>query len=156
EVTPATVISDNFIPSLAAALSKGNRSSLLSLIAMPLAVAAVANLAGVPQDQLATLVSSLNQANVPPTQFVDTLRYVPVTLIERPDFVPYVQTQVANGVTGPALITDINRQLPWYQPPIPAASSITVVNNDYVPQRVRTRMAEFHDHPHGGPPGQLK
>lgn len=155
EATPSSVMSDSFIPAIAAALSGGDRSSLLSLIAMPLAVAAVADIAGVPEDQLATLLSSLNQADVPPAQFVDTLRYIPVALIEQPQFVPYVQTQVANGVTGTALITEI-RQQPWYPQPTPSSSSITVVNSDYVPQTVRTRVAEARVHPHGGPPGLLK
>src|SRR5437588_311221 len=139
------------IPAHASAL---NTNDLLSLIAMPLAVDALSDVTGIPQDQLASLLGTLNQANVPPAQFVDTLRYVPVALVEQPDFVPYVQTQVSNGVTGPALVTAIDQRLPQYTP-APAASNI-VVTQDYVPPAVRTRVAEWHAHPHGGPPGQLK
>lgn len=154
DVTPSYVLSDNYIYSPATTLGSGDTNNLLSLIAMPLAVAALSDIAGVPQDQLATLLGMLNQANVPPAQFVDTLRYVPVALVEQPDFVPYVQTQVSNGVTGPALVTAIDQRLPQYTP-APAASNI-VVTQDYIPPTVRTRVAEWHAHPHGGPPGQLK
>src|SRR3954453_15746985 len=154
DVTPTYVLSDNYIYSPTSSLGTGNSNDLLSLIAMPLAVAALSDIAGIPQDQLASLLGTLNQANVPPTQFVDTLRYVPVALVEQPDFVPYVQTQVSNGVTGPALVTAIDQRLPQYTP-APAASNIAVTP-DYIPPTVRTRVAEWHAHPHGGPPGQLK
>lgn len=156
DVTPAYVLSDNYIysPSPATTRSYGNSNDLLSLIAMPLAVAALSEMEGVRQDQLASLLGILNQGNLPPAQFVDTLRYVPVALVEQPDFVPYVQSQVSNGVTGPALVTVIDQRLPQYVP-TPAASNI-VVTQDYIPRPVRTRVAEWHNHPHGGPPGQLK
>src|SRR5438270_12143782 len=75
-----------------------NTTDLLSLVAMPLAVDAVSRVTGVPQDQLAQLVSTLNQANVPPQQVVETVRYAPVAL-QQPDFVPYVQTQASPGLT---------------------------------------------------------
>src|SRR3954454_5428362 len=154
DVTPTYVLSDNYIYSPTSSIGSGTSNDLLSLIAMPLAVAALSDIAGIPQDQLASLLGTLNQANVPPAQFVDTLRYVPVALVEQPDFVPYVQSQVANGVTGPALMTVIDQRLPQYTP-APAASNI-VVTQDYIPPTVRTRVAEWHAHPHGGPPGQLK
>lgn len=160
-VTPAYVLSDRYVyvPTSTRTLAYGDtRSSLLSLIAMPLAVAALSEMAGVPQDQLTSLLATLNQGNVPPTQFVETLRYVPVALVEQPDFVPWVQRQVSNGVTGPALVTLIDQRLPYYNPPplsAPAASTL-VVTQDYIPPAVRTRVAEWHTHPHGGPPGQLK
>src|SRR5947209_3605232 len=152
DVTPSYVLSDNYIYSPTSIGSNSN--NLLSLIAMPLAVAALSDIAGIPQDQLASLLGTLNQANVPPAQFVDTLRYVPVALVEQPDFVPYVQSQVSNGVTGPALVTVIDQRLPQYTP-APAASNIAVTQ-DYIQPTVRTRVAEWHNHPHGGPPGQLK
>jgi hypothetical protein len=169
EVTPAYVLSDRYVyvptsryayaPTSGTSLGYGNTSnSLLSLIAMPLAVAALSDMAGVPQDQLASLLFTLNQGNVPPAQFVETLRYVPVALVEQPDFVPFVQMQVANGVTGPALVTVIDQRLPVYNPPPVSAPAATtyVVTQDYIPPAVRTRVAEWHAHPHGGPPGQLK
>src|SRR5688500_3984272 len=52
----------------------------LALIAMPLAVAAVADLADVPAADLMRFVASLNQAMVPAPQFVEVVRYSPVVL----------------------------------------------------------------------------
>src|SRR6478672_10494816 len=98
------------IPVHASAL---NTNDLLSLVAMPLAVDAVSRVTGVPQDQLAQFVTSLNQANVPPQQFVQTVRYAPVAL-QQTDFVPYVETQTSQGVTGPQLVTVIDDRLPQY------------------------------------------
>lgn len=141
-------------------------SNPLALALMPLAVAAVADLAGVPQNQLTDLVASLNSANVPPTQFVEVMRYVPVALISdnSQPFVQYVQNQVNQGVTGPALITSINQQLPSYGVP---QSEITVIeprrayapatiDQQYFPPMVRESVARGRGNPHGGPPGQLK
>src|SRR5207253_453874 len=80
------------LPTQAWALSTND---LLSTIAMPLAVAAVSNVNGVPQSQLANLVVALNQANVPPTQFVQVIRYVPVALVDQngQPFIAYVQQE---------------------------------------------------------------
>src|SRR5438093_13708320 len=91
-----------------------NADDLLATIAMPLAVNAVANVNGVPQSRLADIVSTLNQANVPPTQFVEVVRYVPVTYGQAetsPTFAEFVRTETSNGVTGPALVTSITRRL---------------------------------------------
>ena len=87
-----------------------NTTDLLSLVAMPLAVDAVSRVTGVPQDQLAQLVSTLNQANVPPPQFIQTVRYAPVAL-QQPDFVPYVQTQQSQGINGVQLVDVIDQRL---------------------------------------------
>src|SRR5438270_455278 len=113
------------VPVPAQALSTND---LLSLIAMPLAVDAVANTRGVDLVQLASLVANLNQANVPPADFVQVVRDAPTT---QPEFVPFVQTQVSQGVTGPALVAAIDQQ-----------------------RTVQSGRVE--QHPHGGPPGQLK
>jgi len=145
----------------------------LSLIAMPLAVAAVSDISGVPQDQLANFVATLNNANVPPTQVVEVLRYVPVALVydttqPQPVFVEYVQTQVQQGITGPALVPVIVERLRTYdiQPQIVTvtapAQPVTpprtiIVDHTYIPSVVVTRVEEIRKgHPHGGPPGQLK
>src|SRR6266566_8941630 len=86
-----------------------NTTDLLSTIAMPLAVAAVSNVTGVSQTQLADLVTSLNQANVPPVQFVSVIRYVPVALVDQngQPFIAYVRQETQQGVTGDALVTAI-------------------------------------------------
>ncbi|HVR40627.1 MAG TPA: hypothetical protein VMU84_16145, partial [Thermoanaerobaculia bacterium] len=130
------------------------------LVAMPLAVAAVADLADVPRDDLFSLVATLNQADVPPTEFVQVIRYVPVALVvedTQPDFVTFVRTQTDQGIRGPALVTVIERRLQTFnvQPDF-RTDRVVVVNQDFIPPIVRTRIREVHEHPHGGPPGQLK
>ena len=131
-------------------------SSLLSLVAMPVAVAAVADLAGIPQQQLFDIVAQLNQANVPPPQFVEVVRYVPVAFVNTdtsPQFVQYVTTQVNNGVTGPALAVVVADRLRTY-----GAREINVIapqpQQVFVPQPAPVQIVRTH--PHGGPPGQLK
>lgn len=141
-------------------------NGLLSLIAMPVAVAAVADLAGIPQQQLMDVVAQLNQADVPPPQFVEVVRYVPVALVNAdnsPRFVEYVTTQVSNGVTGAALATVVADRLRTY-----GAREIDVVAPRLQPQQVVIAQTQpvqviqpqpvrvVHAHPHGGPPGQLK
>lgn len=140
---------------------------LLALVAMPLAVAAVSDISGVPVSELANVAATLNAANVAPVEFVEVMRYVPVALVvdvpDQPEFTQYVDSRYQQGVIGSALVTDIERQLPVYG--IPAAE-ITVVADPWVPQTViapaffppvvQTRVAAWRDHPHGGPPGQLK
>src|ERR1044072_629546 len=68
-------------------------SNLLSTVAMPLAVAAASEVPGVQQNDLIDLVAQLNTANVPPAEFVQIVRYVPVALIDQkgqPQIVQYV------------------------------------------------------------------
>jgi hypothetical protein len=92
-------------------------TELLGLVAMPLAVAAVADAAGVPATELGQVVAALNQADLPPTQFVQVVRYVPVALVveeERPRFVQFVQNEVSNGVTGTRLVEVIDTRLRTY------------------------------------------
>jgi hypothetical protein len=111
----------------------------VAVAAMPLAVAAVSELTGIPQNQLADLALTLNQANVPPAQFVEVVSYAPSTLVvqqpvaiqPQPTFVDFVRTQTRQGVRGPALVTAIHQELPRYS-------------------------TSVRGHPHGGPPGQLK
>ena len=158
---PATVLSPSSYPSYPS--STLNTNNLLSLVAMPLAVDAVANLTGVPTQDLMNLITQLNQANVPPPQFIEVVRYVPVVLVDQntaPQFVNYVNTQVNQGVTGNALANAIANQLRTLgasqinvtAPP----QQIIVEQRDFVPPVVLTRVEEVRQHPHGGPPGQLK
>src|ERR1051326_2379414 len=123
-----------------------NTKDLLSLIAMPLAVAAVSDLSGVPQDQLADVVSTLNQADVPPAQFVDTVRYIPVALVAQPaanepTFTQWLDSQ-SQSVTGPALVTTIDDRLATTSGVTPAAqpTKIVYVDDNYIPQEVVTRL----------------
>ena len=157
EALPAFVASDEYIPNFPSQTL--NTSDPLAAIALPLAVAAVSEIAGVPQDQLASLVAMLNQANVPVTQEVQMIRYVPVALVDtNGNFVQFVQQQVTQGVTGPALVPVVTQQLQTYYPAQVSVSAPVVEEHFTVPQTVVTRVTEVraHPHPHGGPPGQLK
>jgi hypothetical protein len=172
---PATtyVVQDEYIPQIvetrvATLTPNYETSNPLAFIALPLAVAAVSEIMGVPQDELANLVAALNQANVPPAQIVEVVRYAPVALVadNGQPFLQFVQEQTTR-VVGPALYPVIQERLQTYYP---AETRITVAapqptvhfNNrdfndrDFVPPVVVTRMQEVRDHPHGGPPGQLK
>jgi hypothetical protein len=119
-------------------------TDFVSLAAMPLAVAALSELAGVPQRDVVDLVTQLNLANVPPAQFVEVVNTAPVVLVDtntsRP-FVQYVTTQVGNGVRGPALTNVVTERLRADGARVSVVPQVTQV----------TRV-----HPHGGPPGQLK
>lgn len=148
----------------AAALEIDN--DLLALVAMPLAVAAVSEITDVPASDLIDMVTLLNDANVPPVQFVETVRYVPVALVvqdnTQPRFIEVVRQQEQAGVRGIQLVTFIENRLHLYGLPatvdldIIAPRVIEIDDNDIVPVFVRTRVAQVKAHPHGGPPGQLK
>jgi hypothetical protein len=144
----------------------GDTNDLLALAAMPLAVAAVADITGVPFSDLSSLVASLNAARMPPMQVVEVLRYSPVVMVdpyERPRFVEFVNTQVVSGVTGPRLIEVIDDRFVTYDvdPSFEALQPAQIVEvvedrDDFFPAVVTSRVAAVRAHPHGGPPGQLK
>jgi hypothetical protein len=133
----------------------------LALIAMPLAVAAVADLVDVPQSDLMQFVASLNQAMVPAPQFVEVVRYSPVVLLDqtaRPQFIRFVDMEVDRGVIGRPLAFAIADRFDAFQPvdidvfePRPR---VIVERDEILPPVVVRRVARAH--PHGGPPGQLK
>lgn len=135
---------------------------LLSLVAMPLAVAAVAELTDVPTADLIDFVATLNHAAVPPAQFVEVVRYVPVALVESspPEIVSFTRTRVEEGVTGMALATavaDRFRAMGFTEINVVNPPAIVVQDaRAFLPARIVTRVAEVRRHPHGGPPGQLK
>jgi hypothetical protein len=165
EPVTTLVVSDNYIPSFVLTPVTTMSSDPLALVEMPLAVAAVSDITGIPTSELANLVATLNQANVPPVQFVQVMRYVPVALVvdNGQPFVQFVQTQVAQGITGLALVPVVEQQIQTYYP---APAQITVaasppaqtiiVDQNFIPAVVRTRVIEVQKNPHGGPPGQIK
>ncbi|HEY0160169.1 MAG TPA: hypothetical protein VGF28_22975 [Thermoanaerobaculia bacterium] len=172
---PATtyVVREDYIPQVVVtrvaqyqpAYVTGDTHDLLALAAMPLAVAAVANITGIPFGDLGSLVASLNAARMPPVQMVEVLRYSPVVLVddyERPRFVQFVNAQVTSGVTGTRLITVLDDRLRTYDVTprfrdVEVREVVRVVDrDDFFPREVTTRVAEVRAHPHGGPPGQLK
>lgn len=150
-----------FLPRPAGALQT---DELLSLVAMPLAVAAVSELTGVPSESLFDFVALLNEADVPPTQFVEVVRYVPVALVEATDdrdIVHFVRTRTTEGVRGDQLAQVIFREFQTTYTLTDAridvrAPRVVFADSDLVPAVVRTRVIERKSHPHGGPPGQLK
>ena len=125
----------------------------LALIAMPLAVAAVADLVDVPRSDLITLITSLNAARVPAPQFVEVVRYSPVVLVDRteaPQFVQFVTTEVDRGIVGRPLALAVADRLRDTGADISVVAPRDVI---FEPVAVK-RLAKVH--PHGGPPGQLK
>jgi hypothetical protein len=164
-VTPVIVpnrvvyVDDSYIPQTVVTQIYPAYADPTALVAMPLAVAAISEMAGVPQNQFADLVATLNAANVPPVQFIDTVQYAPVALVAQPVnqplFVDFVQTQVQQGITGPALVTVIDRQLPVY-----GVTSINptpvVVAPGTIAGRENFPTGRAGGNPFGGPPGQIK
>jgi hypothetical protein len=158
------VVSESYIPQTTLV-----STDPFSVIALPLAVAAVSNVTGVSLDELANFVATMNNANVPPTQIVEVLRYVPVALTtdNAPQFVQFVQQQTTQGVTGPALVPVVVQQLQTFYPAqtqiivseparvrrVRVVPQTVIVDQNFVPAVVVARMKE---HPHGGPPGQIK
>ena len=133
----------------------------LALIAMPLAVAAVADVADVPRTDLMRFVTSLNQALVPAPQFVEVVRYSPVVLVDRtatPQFIQFVTTEIDRGVIGRPLAFAIAERIDTFQPVdidvIDPQPRFIVDRDELLPAVVVNRAARAH--PHGGPPGQLK
>jgi hypothetical protein len=137
---PATtyVVREDYVPEVVVT-RVADSSDLLALVAMPLAVAALADVSGIPVNDLTSVVASLNAARVSPVQVVEVLRYAPVVMVnevERPRFVQFVDTQVREGVTGPRLVR--------------------VIDDRFRANDTERRIASVREHPHGGPPGQLK
>jgi hypothetical protein len=163
--TPAWVLSDNYVPRFdsyrttvrTSAYDRAydtrydnapryDRRTILYLIEMPLAVATVSDY-GVPRDDLARFCGTLNRGYLPPEQFVDTVRYAPQVIVERPDFVPFLQVQIGNGITGRRLFDVIHPQLTAYAAPRAAFSPSYVLADQYVPQTVRTRFPRSRMNP---------
>ncbi|MGH9456890.1 MAG: hypothetical protein ACRD2J_04545 [Thermoanaerobaculia bacterium] len=136
---------------------------LLALVAMPLAVSLVADIAEVPEDELFDLVALLNDADVPPAQFIEVVRYVPVALVvenDDPTFVDYVRMRLADGIDGETLVRLIEDRFRTYgiddADLIVTEQRVAVADEAFIPEIVRTRVIERTDHPLGGPPGQVK
>ncbi|HXA16733.1 MAG TPA: hypothetical protein VN380_07070 [Thermoanaerobaculia bacterium] len=140
------------LPMEAKAFNTYDSSDVLSYVAMPLAVSAVCDVRGVQTDRVGELVSYMDQANVPPADFIDVFRYVPVALVlrtdNRPDFVEWVHGQVDRGVVGQALVTSMESRLRTFDNYVPAASYrmrrhferepyAYAYEDDYVPVEIR-------------------
>src|SRR5712691_8206932 len=164
---PTTVVvREDYIPTaVTTPYTSYTSSDPLTLIGLPLAVAAVSNITGVSQNELANLVATLNSANVPLVQEIQIIRYAPVALVvdNGTPFVQFVQQQTAQGVIGSALVPVVVQQLQTFYPPqtqivvaAPAPQRVLVERDFAPPPVVVTRVEEVRLHPHGGPPGQIK
>jgi hypothetical protein len=164
ETTPAWVLSHNYIPRYDSYTSRRttrtvsytpyddssyyrsrpryDRQTMLYLIEMPLAVATVSDLDGVREDDLGRFCGTLNRGYLPPEQFIDTVRYAPAVFVERPDFVPFLDVQIGNGVFGMQLFAAIQPRLPSYAAPGYSFSPSYVLTDQYIPQPVRTRFQQ--------------
>ena len=159
-ILAAALLAAALIPGQAQALEN---EELLALVAMPLAVAAVSEMTDVPMNDLIDVVTLMNDAAVPPAQFVEVVRYAPVALVveaEQPRFAQYVRVQYDSGLRGPALVNSIEERFQVYGingvDLDVTAPRLVDVDDDFIPAIVHTRIAEHRSHPHGGPPGQLK
>src|SRR6185436_10897847 len=87
----------------------------------------------VSQNDLVNVVTALNQANVPPPQFVEIVRYVPVALVDSstaPQFVQFVDTQ-STQLPADAFAMAIADRLRSY-----GATQIDVVAPRFVPVEI--------------------
>lgn len=138
-----------FVPRNASALEN---EDVLALVAMPLAVAAVSEMTDVSMNEVLNVVTLLNSAAVPPPQFIEVVRYVPVALVEDTgtNFVEFIQLREEEGLRGTQLVTAIENHL---------RDSIPAIKLDVARPRVdigEDFVFERPSHPQGGPPGQLK
>jgi hypothetical protein len=135
--------------------------AILDLIEIPLAVALVSEMTDVPATELASLVALLNEADVPPRQFIEVVRYAPAALVvdlgDRPSLIDFVRTEQQRGLVGPTLATSIERELVYYG--FNESDDVVFVRPsepNFIPAVVTTQVKTKKPHPHGGPPGQLK
>lgn len=156
----AALLAAVLIPANAQALEN---EELLALVAMPLAVAAVSEVTDVPMNDLIDVVSLMNDAAVPPAQFIEVIRYAPVALVvetTEPRFAEFVRVQYDNGLRGSALVNTIEERIQIYGVEgvdlDVAEPRIVDIDDGFLPPVVVNRLAQVRAHPHGGPPGQLK
>lgn len=135
---------------------------VFDVVAMPLAVAAVSEVSGVPAGDLTQLVKAMNETDVAPAHFVEIVRHSPVLLIEYvngPQIVTSVMNEVERGITGDELVLSLQKHIRARgieDFDVSDRSRVIVDRQVVVPERVMTRVDEMRDHPHGGPPGQIK
>jgi len=153
-----TVVERQILPAAVVTRFQPAEFSPLAVVAMPLAVAAVADLVGMPRTDLFRFVASLNQAMVPAPQFVEIVRYSPVVLtdpVAGPQFVQFVNTEIDRNVIGSPLafaIADQFQTVERVDIDLVEPQRVFIADRDVVlPPVVVNRV-----HPHGGPPGQLK
>ena len=157
----AALLAAALIPTQKAAALENEE--LLALVAMPLAVAAVAEVTDVPASDLIDVVTLMNDAAVSPAQFIEVVRYAPMALVvetEKPRLSEFVRVQYDNGLRGATLVNAIEDRMQVYGINgvdfDVTAPRVIDIDDHFIPRVVRTRISEVHAHPHGGPPGQVK
>ncbi len=154
-VTVAMIVSTSQVSAL-------QTEEVLDVVAMPLAVAAVSELSGIPAGDLTQLITALNDTAVPPAQFVEIVRYSPVLLVDPatgPNVATFVTNEAARGVTGEELVLALRdriRASGIEEIDVRDQRRIVLDRREIVPQTVIRHVDEVRNHPHGGPPGQLK
>lgn len=141
-----------------------NQERAVMLVEMPVAVARVAEIDTVPRPLLTELLTLLFDAQLPPAEFIDIVRYTPVLLVEETapeqNLVTFIRTRRDEGMTGDPLAREIRQQLRLWGVPIQRQAELVSIPEatarDFFPQVVVDRFGERVNHPHGGPPGQLK
>lgn len=144
------------IPRQAAAMT---REEVIALVTMPLAVSAAVDITGIPVPRLINVVTMMNEAEVPPPQFIEIVRYMPVTLVTDDDgdrFVQYVRVRHNQGLRGQAFVRAIDDDLPSYGVPAvdlnvyePLPEVIYTDNEEeFFPVIVRTRVVDGWHHRH--------
>lgn len=144
KLTVALALAVLLMPLRAQALENEN---LLALVAMPLAVAAVSEITNVPTNQLVDVVTVMNAADVPPSQFLEVVRYVPAVIVDDDTtFVDFVRTQQKQGMRGPALVTAIEDRIRASDVPVLKLAvdrpRVIDVGDNFVPKAVRQRLAQ--------------
>lgn len=133
---------------------------VLDLIAMPLAVAAVSEISGVPQAGLVTLVESLNGVSAQPVEIIEIVRYSPVFLadpVREPRLITSITNEVERGISREELVALLRQEIRGAGiDPVPVYDRSELIRGSLVPEGVTTPRSDERPHPHGGPPGQLK
>lgn len=141
-----TIAATLLVPPAALALEN---EDVLSLVAMPLAVAAVSEINKVPTSELQDVVTMLNAAAVPAPQFIEITRYMPVALTAdrtQPEFANFVRLRTGEGQRGSVLVSSIAEQLRTYGLPeldLAVTKPRTIdVEDSFFPSRVRKHLAK--------------
>lgn len=135
---------------------------VLDVIAMPLAVAAVSEISGVPAGDLVQLITAMNDTEVAPARFVEIVRYSPVLLVDPttgPEVVTFVTNEAARGATGDELVIALRERIRATgieDFDVADQRRVVLDRRTVIPETVIRHVEQVRNHPHGGPPGQVK
>lgn len=146
-----------------------DQQNVVALVEMPVAVARVAEVPTVEEVLLNELLDVLFEAELPPTEFIDIVRYTPMLLVEERDpeldLIELIRLRQSEGLAGVALATALRQDLRTWGIPIEPQVQLVelprVTSREFFPAVVVDRIGSDRldldsSHPHGGPPGQIK